>query len=675
MTSGIPRPAAASRAEEQGPALVACLFHLNLSFSSLEEEDQPAVIDRCYRPLLALAQDSRFPLAIESSGWTLERIAELAPDWLGAVRTLIDAGRMELVGSGYAQVAGPLVPAEVNRWNLRLGLDTYQRLLGARPALALIGEQAYSPGLVDLYAEAGYSGVIADWDNAWRSHPEWGRQTRHLPQRARGLEHEVPVVWSESIAFQKFQRYAHAEMTQEEYIEFVRGAARDGGALMLYANDAEVFDHRPGRFAAEPEMQEPEWERIGRGLRALTDAGGIAPVLPSRVLALLESEGASRVISLEAPDQPVPVKKQDKYNISRWAVTGRDDIDLNTRCGRLYERMSAAGAGADAWRELCALWASDLRTHITDRRWAKALARLQAAETRYGAAAPSPPARAERATGGGADALPDEVTRDGRFLRVDVGDLEVVLSTRRGLAVVSFVDRSVADESLFGTVEHGYFETIDISADWYTGNLVQEAPLRHKVTDLERVEPAVRKVGHSVTVSGRIETELGPVEKAVTVDAEAREVVVDWTLDWDELPAGSLRLGHVTLHPEALDRSSLFYATHNGGAGLEHHQLGDEPVDHGLPVSALVSARMGLGVTEGRLLLGDRHKHVRVRIDHAVARPMGLITYRPAPRRFFLQASFSLTESDDTRRGPIRRFPGHPQRCRIAFAAARGRDD
>lgn len=651
---------------------VACLFHLNLSFSSLEEEDQPAVTERCYQPLLALAEHSAFPLAIEASGWTLERIAELDPDWLASVGRLIETGRMELVGSGYAQLAGPLVPAEVNRWNLRLGFETYDQLLGTRPRLALIGEQAYSPGLVDLYGEAGYEGVIADWDNAWRSHPEWGRETRHLPQLARGIEYEVPLVWSESIAFQKFQRYAHAEITREEYLDFVRETVQVGGALMLYANDAEVFDHRPGRFAAEPEMQEPEWERIGEGLDALVAEAVAVPVLPSEVLALLDGGHADPAISLEAPDHPIPVKKQDKYNVSRWAVTGRDDIDLNTRCGRLYERLRATNADADAWRELCALWASDLRTHITERRWERALVRLAEAERQWGVVPPSGPA-AQRPSGvpsrGSDAALPAGVEHEGRFLTVHAGELEVVLNTRRGLAVVSFVDRTVAPDSLFGTVEHGYFETIDISADWYTGNLVQEAPLRHKVTDLERVEPTIETSGAKFLVSCTIKSELGPIEKLVTVDPESREVAVDWVLHWDELPPGSLRLGHLTMHPQAFDPRSLFYATHNGGTRLEYHELGDRPVDHGLPVSALVSARMGLGMTEGVLLVGDRHKHARVTVDQAVARPLGLITYRPARQRFFLQASFSLTESDETRRGPIHRSSEAPQRARLRYGA------
>jgi Glycosyl hydrolase family 57 len=652
-----------------GEPLLVCLFHLNLAYSSLAEEGRSEVVQRCYRPLLALARESGFPIGIEASGWTLERIADHDPSWLAEARGLIEAGRVELVGSGYAQVAGPLVPACVNRWNLRLGLDAYERLLGARPRLALLSEQAYSPGLVDVYVGAGFEGIIADWDNAWRSHPQWPSDLRHRPQRARGVEEEIPVVWSESIAFQKFQRYAHAEMTREEYVRFVASAVdATGGALMLYANDAEVFDHRPGRFAAEPEIQEREWERIGEILGALITTGAGTPALPSDVLALLDEPGSGQSLSLEAPEDPVPVKKQDKYNISRWAVTGRDDIDINTRCGRLYARLKEQRIeDPEAWRELCTLWASDFRTHIVESRWRAAQQRLAAAEARW--QVPAPPATRARRSVAAPGSLPDGVSRDGRRIIVGAGELEVALSTRRGLAIALFADRSVSPHALCGTIEHGYFETISLGADWYTADLVQEAPLRHKVTDLEPVEATFDRDGERIIVAGVVDGELGPIEKVVTIDPEARSVEVDWTLRWSELPPGSLRFGHLTLLPEAFDPARLFYATHNGGARLERHELGDLAVDHGKPVSALVSARGGLGITEGLLLLGDHRRHMRVEIDQEVARPLGLIEYHPAPSRFFLQASFSLTESDETRRGAIPRPPDRPQRARLRYSA------
>ena len=50
------------------------IFHLNLAFSSIDEEKRPEVIRRCYWPLLRLAEKLNFPLGIEASAYTLETI-------------------------------------------------------------------------------------------------------------------------------------------------------------------------------------------------------------------------------------------------------------------------------------------------------------------------------------------------------------------------------------------------------------------------------------------------------------------------------------------------------------------------------------------------------------------------------------------------------------------------
>ncbi len=286
----------------------------------------------------------------------------------------------------------------MNRWNLRLGLDVYSELLGVRPRMALVGEQAYAPGLVALFRDAGYEGIIADWDNAYRSHPEWDPRLRQYPQLALGTTASLPVVWSESIAFQKFQRFAHEEMTHEEYVAFVdRVLAGGAGALMLYANDAEVFDHRPGRFAAEPVLRGREWERIAEGLEQLRQLSIGEPSLPSAVLELLDDPRGGQEVSLESAAHPVPVKKQAKYNIGRWAVTGRDDVGINTRCWRIFESLRQGGVSdPEAWRELCFLWSSDFRTHITEERWTTLQARLDHMEQRVGAAQPPAPPRDRR---------------------------------------------------------------------------------------------------------------------------------------------------------------------------------------------------------------------------------------------------------------------------------------
>src|SRR4051812_43080582 len=86
-------------------------FHLNLAFSSIEEERRGEVIARCYWPLLKLSE--RHVIGMEISGYSLEEIAARDPAWLRRARELIAFGRIELIGSGYSQMIGPLVPARV----------------------------------------------------------------------------------------------------------------------------------------------------------------------------------------------------------------------------------------------------------------------------------------------------------------------------------------------------------------------------------------------------------------------------------------------------------------------------------------------------------------------------------------------------------------------------------
>src|SRR5579863_423326 len=88
------------------------LFHLNLAFSSIEEAQRGEVIRRCYWPLLRLAKDHG-PIGAEATGFTLEEIASRDPDWCAEATRLIERGRIEFIGSGYAQIIGPLVPAAV----------------------------------------------------------------------------------------------------------------------------------------------------------------------------------------------------------------------------------------------------------------------------------------------------------------------------------------------------------------------------------------------------------------------------------------------------------------------------------------------------------------------------------------------------------------------------------
>jgi len=627
---------------------VFAFFHLNLSFSSIEEERRGDVIARCYWPLLQLAERAG-PIGMELSGYTLEEIAARDPEWIGRARSLIERGRIELIGSGFSQMIGPLVPARVTKENLQLGNETYVRLLGARPRLALVNEQAYAAGLVGLYRDAGYDAIIMDWENPAAHHPEWPAETQYLPQRALGADgRDIALIWSNTTLFQQLQRLVHGDITLENYLGFVRGrVSSQPRALCLYASDAEIFGFRPGRFKTEETLSGDEWQRLEAAFTSIAKEARM--VRPSETLSLLSQPGAGRILSLESPECPVPVKKQRKYNLARWAVTGRDNLAINAACQRIYEGMLASNA--PDWKELCTLWASDFRTHVTEKRWNAYRARLEAAEAKW--SKPSPPRPEPRG----------DVVED-RYFEVKTPWLSATLDRRRGLALtrLQFKDHP---HPVLGGLPHGYFEDIALAADWYTGDSVFEAPGEHKLTDLEWCETRIaHEADGSVLVFGKIDTPKGPIQKNLRFSAT--RVEFDLTFDWNDWGKGVLRLGHFTLLPDAFDHAALSLATCNGG-GRECHELAGRTIDHGAPVSFLVSSSHGFGMTEGWSEIGDGHVSLRIEVDRSSAPLLGMLTHKRSGEKLFCQIQLSALELDDTRKPGAYR-PG-PRRFRFSVSA------
>ncbi|HEX4105727.1 MAG TPA: hypothetical protein VHX92_05805, partial [Rhizomicrobium sp.] len=551
----------------------------------------------------------------------------------------------------FSQMIGPLVPARVTKENLRLGHETYVRLLGTRPRLALVNEQAYAAGLVGLYRDARYDAIIMDWENPAAHHPEWPAETQYLPQRALGADgRDIALIWSNTTLFQQLQRLVHGDITVENYLGFVRGrGSPQPRALCLYASDAEIFGFRPGRFKTEEILSGDEWLRLEAAFTAIAQEARM--VRPSDALSLLGLPGAGQKLSLESAEAPVPVKKQRKYNLARWAVTGRDNLAINAACQRVYEGMLASDA--PDWKELCTLWASDFRTHVTEKRWHAYRARLEAAEAKW--SRPSPP-----------PAEPRGETVEDRHFDVKTPWLSATLDRRRGLALASlkFKDHP---HPVLGGLPHGYFEDIALAADWYTGDSVFEAPGEHKLTDLEWCETKIaHEADGSVLVFGRVDTPKGAIQKTLRFCAAAPRVEFDLTFDWSDWGKGVLRLGHFTLLPDAFDHAALRLATCNGG-GREVHQLGGRTVDHGAPVSFLVSSSHGFGMTEGWSEIGDGQVSLKIEVDRASAPLLGMLTHKKSGEKLFCQIQLSALELDDTRKPGAYR-PG-PRRFRFSVSA------
>ncbi len=632
------------------------VFHLNLYYSSIEETQRSEVISRCYWPLLDLVKRYQLPFGIEATGMTLEAIAEVDPAWLSELRELVSSGLCEFIGSGYAQIVGPLAPAAVNAENLRIGHRVYEELLGMRPTIALVNEQAFSAGLVHHYIQSGYQAIMMDWDNPAQQHTEWDPEWRYFPQYACGEDGEaIPLIWNTSIAFQQFQRHAHGETSLNDYMQYLsRHVSQNSRLFPLYANDAEIFDFRPKRYATESACsEESEWGRIGQLFEAFMHDSRFILIPPSQVLNSLDAPEAGQRLHLGSAQQPIPVKKQGKYNVVRWAVSGRSDSRINALCWKAYDVLKWRHDGNEQdWLELCYLWSSDFRTHITVKRWQDYEARLHHFLGKFDVDIESfsfPRLSQVNAvqlcqSSYFAQCYDEEHKR----VTIETDLLTVKLNCRRGLAIESLCFKEVSSDPLIVTLPHGYYDDISKGADFYSGHLVLETPGQHKITDLGILNPSIEMVGDGkeILIQGSISTPLGRIYKTITIGEG--EVRIAYELDWEELPLGSLRLGHVTINPNVFNRKHLYFETHNGGLQPERFSMTGLVIDHGRPVSFLVSASEALGMTEGAVEIGDQHQAISIHVDQGNGYLAGLMTYMPVGDSYFCRLSFSGAECDDT---------------------------
>ncbi|MBP0030409.1 hypothetical protein [Roseofilum sp. Guam] len=627
------------------------LFHLNYAFSSIEIDQRPIVMEQCYWPILKLVSELDLPVAIEATGYTLEVASQVDPKWVDELRYLINQGKCEWVGSGYAQIIGPIVPSGVNTANLYWGHQVYEQILGIRPEIGLINEQAYSASLVPHYLEAGYRAIIMEWNNPYRYHSEWQSEWRYYPQYACSQNGEkIPIIWNDSIAFQKFQKYIHGEIDWNEYLDeyLVNHLSENNRTLMVYGNDVEVFNFRPGRYTTEAKIKSDEWQKIYDLFKSLKEDNQFEFIRVSDVLEQLSSPLAGHNLSLESSEDPIPVKKQRKYNITRWAVTGTD-LEINSRCWSIYNALKDRVSYTNpVWQELCYLWGSDFRTHITPKRFIDYEQRLSTLAHQLGLVFVSP-----RLRSGDLDVpLPSElkVERHNKWLILETQKIKLRLNCDRGLCIDRLWFKEVSSNWLCGSLHHGYYDDIDWVDDHFSGHLVFESPGNSCIHDLEPVNPVIHfdPDEEKVWVTGWVETPLGSIQKQVGIAMKAGQVDLGYQLDFPKNVVGYLRCGYVMLNPKAFDLDSLFFATHNGGADLEKFPLDCKSFDHYRRVSSMVSSMCGLGITEGKVILGDSSHQIQVSINKSEAALLGMVTAQLIGESYFFRLAFSAREVDET---------------------------
>ncbi len=350
---------------------------------------------------------------------------------------------------------------------------------------------------------------------------------------------------------------------------------------------------------------------------------------------------------------PIPVKKQKKYNIARWAVTGRNDLWLNSLCHRIAKSLQTnANENPSDWRELCELWASDFRTHITHKRWHNLQKQLKSCLIKHNLKtdweeAVKPPGSFDRLETviGKYGAATISLENEGIFLRIVTAKIEVVLNLRRGLAIQSLSFISHGLKPCVGTIPHGYFTSIDLGADFYSAGVIVELPNeRTRITDLEQIVPAFSLLDNdSLEIHATIPTFMGDIIKTVCISLNEERVTLRYAFPNWKRPIGSLRLGIMTLLPEFFNGFSLSCV--NGGKKEETFNFDSKmAVNHSKASSTLVSSSTGLGATKGNIQINDIQNNIQFSWDPTECAVMPMIQHEKGLTRIY----FSMLETDET---------------------------
>jgi hypothetical protein len=621
-------------------------WHLNLAFSSIEDSEAGKLIDKCYWPLLDLLNEPEIKFGIELSGWTLNRINEIDSLWVHKAKELINSGKIEILGSGWAQIISPLVPSFITDQNLKFGNIAYSEILGIVPKVGFVNEQCWSTSLVQNYLDAGYNNIVMEWENPFSINPHWASDSEFRIQNTSFCGASIGVIWNSSTAFQKLQKLTHGDITPGEWKNWFsdKASGLSDQAFCIYGGDTETFGYRANRFEGEGSARPQEWDLVRDALNFATEAGSKF-ILPSEFVAsstLLERTN----LVLNSVETPIPTKKQPKYNPLRWAVGGRDANMANTRCFNIAKKLAMTDSNPDDWRQLLCLWGSDFRTHTTETKWIKWQSDCTALEKKLSHVNST----LEPIESSYENEMSDlKISEVDHYLSVESSKISIILNKKRGLAVDSLIFKDLGEKPIVGTTRHGEVENIDWNADFYTGELVIELPGEPKITDLVEVNPKIIKTLRGCDITTEIASKLGSIQKKISIsDGKSPVVEISYSLDWECLPASSLRFGDIVVLTEFFDPETLFLKTHNGGTNPEHFLLKGRRVEHGKHLSTLISSVNCFGVTEGYVEIGDSARSFYVHVDQSISYVPALLTYIETARKNLFRLQFSARELDDT---------------------------
>ena len=616
------------------------LFHLNLFFSSVEEKDRFTIIKNCYYPILNIPLLFNIPVNLEASANTLLEIKKLDKNFIELLKNLITKNLVNLIGSGYNQIISPITPEEINDQNLKIGNRYYKKILGFKPKIALVNEMAYSKDLIPTYIKNGYKSVIIDIDNISIIRKKKTNHTSSNPltYKIKNLD----VIFASSFLFQEFQNCVYGDVSIKNYQKNINDLKKDiYNILPIYSGDAEIFNNRVKRFKEERSKTHDEWKRVYKILNLLVNENKLKFIL-------LEKNKKNKLIkntSITDGANPIIVKKQPKYNVSRWAVTGKGSQKINTLCYKFLKNKKSLiqKMGKFSFYKLMLnLWASDYRTHITQKRWNDYLKKISSINCQIQQKKNTNIKNFKKSK----DIKSIFYNNEKNFLNIKTKNINLVLNTRRGLAIEHLNFGSQKYENIIGTMHRDEIHSVYEGFDYYSGNTTHEIISElNKFSDLKKVEPQIFENKKEIEIISEQSDKLCFIKKIINIKKDKEEIILNTIYKTKKKVLGSLRINNITFLN--IDDKKISYKCKNGGK-IDYEYLLDEFFDHTLPPSKFVSLNNGLGCTDSKICFKIGKNTVNFEWDNSENFVTPCFQYKKVNNKKLLRLFFSNQEYDDT---------------------------
>ena len=576
------------------------IWHINSSFSSIEKNELRLLLDKSYWPLLELVEKLDFFPGIEINGDSIHEIDKIDAQWTKKLRNLLHKKKCNLIGSGYRQIIGPISPYKINIHNLKNGNLVYKSILNIKPTIGLVNEQCFSKSIIKIFLEAGYEALIMDFHSL-------GLNTKLTKNNCFLIDdygNKIKLIKNNFISFQKFQQFIHNEIDHKNYYKYLKSISKKYNNFSIYGNDVEIFNFRPGRFNEEKKIEVDEWEKIYITLKNLSEKYNFISLNNIVKQKFTDSFLYSNIAN------SIPVKKQNKYNVVRWALSGKNDLLLNTFC---FSQLMRGKQNLD-------FWASDLRTHITSKRWREIISKIGSFRTKF-------------------PKIKKKNSLNNNSLEIKTKFYILKLNLLKGGSILEFRDSK--NKFLFGEMPKNENPNITKYVDLFSGHFVNETFDKKKFTDLNSKMISCQETKISKKIFFEKKFEKNRYIKEYFIDKKKGVLSINYY--FKKIRAGSTRLGFLTFDKKYFSKKNLILKTHNGGNQLETFLLNSN-FNHGERVNYRVTANNCIGATDGVIYIGDKKNVVKISFDRSLSAIYPMLNCG----KDYVRVFFSISEEDDT---------------------------